>query len=127
MTIKDEELWDLLLEKIEKTGEITFVRYYPYKSGPLGQDLVIAEDVIQNLGAIGENDPAAESEVVRIVELLLDRGAMLTGMPRENKSSVMCQIRKHGGEVVTVYFSHYESQRVISQRIRSSSLGVRVP
>jgi hypothetical protein len=127
MVIKDKELWNLLLEKLEKVGEITFVRYYPYKSGPLGQDLVIAEDVIQNMGAIREIDPAAESEVVRIVELLLDRGAMLAGMPRENKSSVMCQIRKHSGEVITLYFSHYESQTVISQRIRSSSLGVRVP
>ncbi len=126
MIVQNKEIWSLLLKKINKKGEMTIIRYYPFISGPLGEDSFVAEDEVKKQGAIGEIDPGA-SKVVKMVELILSRATSLAGMPRDNKTSVMCQFRKRSGEVVTVYFSHYESQRVISERIRSSSLGIPVP
>lgn len=110
---------------LEQSKRLIPKKYYTYKTGTVGSSY-IAEDGAKGYNATLKTDPK-ESVVVNIVDLVLNQTAERLGMPRDNKTAVMCEIDMGGGRKLEVYFASYNNTRAICTEIRPEGPAIEVP
>lgn len=127
MTIKDNELWNTLL-RLQKEGKLKPNWYYGNRSVVGSMDSIIAEDSSKSIYVNTTNSPDPdESELVNMVDMVINSAVRTIKSSREDRNSAMCQILDENGKTVDIYFSTYETERIISTEIRTNREPVPVP
>jgi hypothetical protein len=114
MTIKKPELYKKILDAyLEK--KIKFVSYWSYPLYTHGADHV-AIDSDTKVWNTGLQPHHENSEVSNMVDLLLNQGGKMKGLPRDNKTGVKCEV---DGVMEPVYFVSFDGMRIITTGVNT--------
>lgn len=122
MRVQNKELWEFVLAHKDSLKP---KMHYMYKTGTVSTSH-IATDETHDFNTGARPNPSA-SDVVNIVDMVINTAARSLGKGRDNKTAVMCEVLQDNCRPIQIYFSSFDSQRTICTEIRSEHKGDPIP